>query len=577
MATIQKRYEYKISRGGIYIGLLPNVKSEFTYHQNLFSAGAQLSIKVATSPDTASLPVNPILDETGAIITDEDGGSILEERSPDLVGDAADNILIRNDNDVEVWEYSKYNPNGIIVFKGYIAKWKANFGGEEDVEITILSHGQDLAHYLTPGGTADTLDQSQTQSDGLSGGDISTFSSMMYGQTFVVGAGVTNISKIILKLSVDPLGSSQTTTLKLWSSVSSANTGGTPLGIVSVTHTGYDTLVSFVFASPVTVTAGATYFFTLHPDNIVNTSSTSFLTFADKSTGDVYANGSLYRSLSGAAYSNATYSTYDIYFQTYSTVNSTTKTYTSSDPSTTLAAIIDYYVSAGGDISKPAAGYTLTGVTPASTVFKVNTILEAIQQIVSLAPYDWYWYVDPATKTLYFKQTATTADHRLIKGRHIEMLEIEPTKEDIINVVYFSGGPTAGVNLFVNVNSSSSLLTNRRGMARLSNNRVTDTTVGQLIAANHIASHSAQKYITTVTVTEAAYDISLFDLGEIVSFEGFGTFADSLLLQIVGLTRNADDVVLDLGLLLPRTTELTSQLRQELADIQTIDNPTIPS
>jgi hypothetical protein len=573
-ASIQKRYEYKVSRSGIFLGILQNVKSEFSYTQPLYSVGAQLSIIVSQSADTAATAVNPILDETGAIITDEVGGAITEERAPDVVGDSASNILIRNDNVVTVYEYSSYNVNGILVYTGYISNITPVYGGDDTISITCMPLGQDLDHYLTPGGTADTLDQSQTSTDGGVGGDISTWSVQMYGQSFVVGTGITNLSKIILKLSVDPLGTSQTTTLKLWSSVASANSGGTPLGVVSVTHTGYDTLVSFIFATPITVTAGSTYFFTLHPDNIVNTSSTSFLTFGNKSS-DVYSSGTLYRSLSGAAYTNPF--NYDMYFQTYYSANTTTKTYTNSDPSTTLADIMDYYISSGGSIAKPAAGYTATGVIPASTIFKVNSILEAVQKIDALAPYDWYWYVDTAANILYFKETATTAAHRMIKGRHIELLKLQMTKEQIINVVYFTGAQTAGVNLFTQVSSSSSLVANRRGMVRLSDNTVTDLTVAQLIAQNYINQHSSQAYTATITITDAAYDISLFNLGDTVQFEGFGTFVDTLLLQIVGLTRNIDNVTLSLGVLPPRTTALTQQLALEVQAMQTIANPASPS
>lgn len=585
-ATIPKRYEYKVSRNGTFLGILQDVQSEFTYNQLIGTAGAQLNIEVSVSPDTASLPVSPILDETGAIITDEVGGSILEERSPDLVGDAADNILIRNDNDIEVYEFSSRHPNGVLVFKGYISKWKAIFGGPDDVQITVLSHGQDLSHYINQGGTADTLDQSQTQSDGDPSGDIGSWytstvtgDGQRYGQTFVVGAGITNLSAIVLKLATNyPSGTTlRTITMKIWNSVADANAGVTPRAEITqqINNTTLQD-ITFQLATPLSVTAGQTVFFSIDPDPSSTFSDVNgWLGFACK-TSNVYSNGTLWRRNSGSAgYVNPF--DYDMYFKTYYSANSTAKTYTNSDPSTTLTSLMDYYRAAGGAIAKQSGGYSLTGVTPAQTVFKVNTILEAIQKLITLAPSDWYWYVDPAADTLYFKQTATTATHRLIKGRHIELLELEATKEDITNIVYFTGGATAGVNLFVNVNDNASLVANRRGIARLTDNRITDTSTGQLIAQNYINQHDEQKYITQVTVNEATYDITLFNLGEIVGFEGFGTLVDNLLLQIVGITRNVDSIVLSLGVLPPRATALTQQLNRELADVQTIDNPSTPS
>lgn len=584
-ATIQKRYEYKISRNGAFIGILQKVSSDLSYSQNINTAGAQLQITVGMSPDTAVLPVNPILDETGAIITDEVDQPILEERYPDLVGDAADNILIRNDNDVDVYEFSSRYPNGILVFKGYISKWKAVFGGDEDVIVTVISHGQDLNHYVNPGGTADILDVSQTTSDGGVNGDISSWytSSVLgdgqrFGQTYVVGAGVTNLSAIVLKLATNypSFTTPRAVTLNVWNSVADANAGVTPRATVSLQIT--NTVVqdtTFQLATPISVTPGQTIFFAFDPDPASTFSdNSSTLGFAVASS-NVYANGSMYRKSGGSGYVSPF--PYDIYFKTYYSTNSTQKTYTSSDPSTTLSSLMDYYLAAGGSIAKQPGGYSLTGLTPAQTTFKLNTILEAVQVLLTLAPSDWYWYVDPADDVLYWKQAATTATHRMIKGQHIQKLELEATKEDIANIVYFTGGPTAGVNLFVNINDTASLVANRRGLARISNNRVTDTSTGQLIAQNYNNEHDNQTYITQVTISEAKYDINLFNLGEIVGFEGFGTVVDTLLLQIVGITRNVDNVVLSLGVLPPRQSELTNQINRELADVQTVANPTTPS
>lgn len=573
---IQKRYDYHVYRHGVYLGLLPNVKSDFTYQQLINTAGAQMTIEISQSPDTADTPVSPILDELGAIITDEVGGSLLEERAPDLVGDAADNILIRNDNDVKVYEVSDRHPNGLLVFQGYISKWKATFGAPDTITATVLSHGQDLSHYLTPGGTADTLDQSETSgtTDALSQWESGS-SSRRYGQSWTSGASATNLSKIILRIFTTP---SQVVTIKVWSSASAY--GGTPLGTATATvPASTDGEITFTFATPITISANTPYFFSVHADPAVAISSdpNTWLSLYTRDDGtDHYAGGSQYRQLNGGAFT-IPFSGYDLYFKTYYTVASTSKTYSLSDPSTTLSALMDYYISAGGSIAKQAGGYSLTGVTPANTTFKVNSILEAILQLITLAPSDWYWYVDPAADTLNFKQAATTAHHKMIRGRHTQSLSIEATKENIANVAYVTGGPVLGVNLFVNVNSTSSLVANRRGMVRLSNNRVIDVSVAQLIAQNYIAENNAQTYITQITVTESAYDISLFDLGEIVGFEGFGNFVDNLLLQIVGITRTPDNVTLTLGVLPPRQTALTDQLARELADAQTIDNPTTPS
>jgi hypothetical protein len=580
-ATIQKRYEYKVSRNGTFLGILQNVKSDFGYNQQINSAGAQLNIAVAKSPDSASTAVSAILDETGAEVLDQVGGTVLEERAPELIGDGADNILIRNDNDIEVWEFSSRNVNGKKVFVGYISAWEAVYGADEDILVTVLSHGQDLSHYLTPGGTADTVDQSQTTIDDSFGSWRSYFGALgqLFGQTFTVGVGITNISAIAVFIGVgqNPSDSGEIQ-LQLWASPSDRINGIAALASVTKTITGNTTTEQlFTFPTPVTVVSGQTYFFSVDPDpSSVFSNINTWLGIDTKYPGN-YSGGTIYNTQSGGTFLYADYDNGDFWFKTYYSHYTTEKTYSNSDPSTTLTSLMDYYISSGGDIAKPSAGYSLTGINPASTVFKVNTILEAIQKLFDLGPSDWYWYVDPADEILYYKQALTTADHTMIKGRHIQQLNLKATKEEIANVVYFTGGPTAGVNLFVQVNDTTSLLANRRGMVRLSDNRVTDTTVGQLIANNYIDQHDDQAYYTKLIINEAAYDISLFKLGQMIGFAGFGTFVDNLLLQVVGIQRAVDNVTLSLGTLPPRQTELSEQLRRELTEAQTIDNPTTPS
>lgn len=574
LASLQKRYEYKIFRNGLFLGILQDVQSDFAYYQNINSAGSQLPITVAKSADTANLAVSPILDETGEIITDELGEAILEERAPDVVGDAADNILIRNDNDVVVYEFSNYYPNGIVVFKGYISKWKVIFGGDDNIVITVLSHGQDFNNYVNPGGTADTLDQSQTTYD------IGSFlngpflvggvqQNAVTGQEILVGAGVTNLSAFIFKLA-SITGESINVPVSVWSSAAAASANQTPLATTSTTidsTSPSDTL--FTLAVPIPVLSGQRLFIAVY----INEPRLSVYF----SNSHVYSDGNAYISGVGGVLS-LPLTLNDLYFKTYYSVNSTVITYTNSDPSTTLTSIMDYYISSGGSIAKQPGGYDLTGVLPVQTVFKLNTILEALQKLIGLAPSDWYWYVDPSNDILYFKQAAVSATHRLIKGLHIQSLEIEATKENITNVAYFTGGDTGGgQNLFINVNDTLSLVENRRGLIRLSDNRVTDVSTGQLIAQNYIDQNNEQTYITQVTVTDSTYDINLFNIGEIVAIEDYGNFVDDLLLQIVGITRNIDTVILWLGVLPARQTALTEQLGRELADIQTIDNPTTPS
>lgn len=587
MATIEKKYDYKISRNGTYLGILPNVQSEFGYTQNINSAGAQLDITVADTADTSDLAVEGLEDEYGNPLQAEDGSQLTTERVADLVGDGNSKALIRNDNDVEVVEYSETYPNGTTVFRGYISKLKVTFGATDSVAITVLSNGQDLNHYLVPGGTGDTLDVSQTSSDGDPTGDIGSWyinsggtsgAGQRFGQTWVVGAGITNISSIIVEIAQNTGLANGTITMSVWNSVSDANAGATPLGTVSKSIASSANVAeqTFTFATPITVTAGNSYFFAVDPDPTSSFGDVSkWMAFSAK-TSSVYASGSMYRR--NAVPANWSDQGYEWYFKTYYSAYSTAKTYTSTDPSTILTNLFSYYASSGGSIalSTPVA----TGYSPTYT-FNLNTTLEGINKVLELGPANWYWYVNPATDTLYYKQTATTADHTMIKGRHISELSIEATKEQIANVVYFTGGEvTAGVNAYVNVNDTTSLALNRRGLVRLNDAKVkgaSGNATGTIIANNYIDGHDEQTYITQVEIVDGKYDITTFDLGEIVGFGSFGTFVDRLLLQIVGIQRKVDSVVLSLGVLPHRATEQMEQVQKSLEATQTTNNPTAPS
>ena len=200
---------------------------------------------------------------------------------------------------------------------------------------------------------------------------------------------------------------------------------------------------------------------------------------------------------------------------------------------------------------------------------------------MELGPATWYWYTNPATDVMEYKVTGTTADHTIIKGRHINELSIEATKEQLANVIYFTGGDAgSGANVYANVNDTASLVNNRRGLVRLNDPKVkgaTGVATGTIIAQNYIAGHNAQTYITQVEIIDGTYDITLLKLGQIVGFGSFGTFVDQLLLQIVSIQRKVDSVVLSLGALPHRATEQMEEVQRSLEASQTVDNPTSPS
>lgn len=581
MATLQKQYLYKITRAGSFLGVLQVPVNQFGYSQNINTPGTSMDVSVGINAFTAGNSVDYLMTEDGDFMMTEDGDFLVTERTPDVVGNSNSKALIRKYNDVEVYEFSPNNPNGKIVFKGYISRWKASFGGGDIVNFTILSYGAELNNYLIQGLL--TLDQSFTSQDtnqivyDVFGDKSSGWNKV--GQTFTVGVGVTSISAILVKLAA-VTSTPVTVEVKLFNSIADYFSGS-PLSTASQVISNTSSAdYTFQFPSNIPVNAGQQYFFSV---TCTGTASDGAKVYYNAAGG--YTGGDMQQSNYGGGSGGGSWGTYyqsyptpsDLYFKTYYTGGATSSPFNSQDPTTMLTTIIDSYVSQGGTINY-SAGTTDATATTRSYTFKINTILEGIQKCLELAPSDWYWYVDPATNILYFKETTTTADHRMILGRHIKQLDVEASVEQLKNVVYFSGGDTgSGQNLFTSKTDSASLAANNIGLQRISDNRVTLQATADAIMQNFLDLNSDEVYNTTIEILETTYDITTFKLGQNVAFGGFGNFVDQLLLQIVGITRTPDSAQLKLGVLPKRATATIEAILAALNDLQTIDNPSAPS
>src|SRR3954468_18509769 len=110
-----KKFLYKIYKDGTFLGILPNVVSEFGYSQDINTGGPQLQVKLAaTLNDVGADTVSETLsDETGDEITDETGNALLV--SFEYV---FNDIPIDLGNEVAAWMYYDGAVNGTKVFDG---------------------------------------------------------------------------------------------------------------------------------------------------------------------------------------------------------------------------------------------------------------------------------------------------------------------------------------------------------------------------------------------------------------------------------------------------------------------------
>lgn len=583
MPTIQKTYQYKVYRAGVYLGLLPNVVSEFATALDINTFGVGLAISVAANADVAGNPVGYLLAENGDYLNTESGDRITLERDPDIVGNASDDILIRNGNTIKVYEFSDTYPNGKLMFNGRIFSWDFNFGSQDSViEIQTYSDGMDMGNYLIDGGSQ-VLDQSQTthDSDAFLGTPIihTSIGEVMAGQTFTTGGSTTNLSKIILRLARYYNTSVIPVTVEVWANVSDANAGTSPLASVTKNIAGDDLDTfggaafaeqEFIFAPSLVITVNTQYFLTvraaLDESNQIRISTTS-VDAIDHYTGG----NSWYRNMPTDWASNFAY--FDFYFKTYSSTDAVTAIFSNYDPANIVKEIVDSYVSRGGLIDYDTGTIDLTGLSVSYT-FKTATIKEGVEKALSLAPSTWYFYVDPGNNTLYFKETATVANYTIVRGRDIISLNLKATIEYVKNAVYFVGGDTgAGSNLLKYYSDDDSRNNYGQQLGVLSDNRVTLSGTADAIGESYIDEFKDEKYTTTVDVLDGIIDITTIKPGQLVSFAGFGGFVDNLLLQVVRVEYSPHSAKLTLGILPKRQIIDVSKLSDAIAALQTVDNP----
>lgn len=566
---LERKHVYKIYRDSTYLGTLPYVISEFNYSQDINTGSAETTIEVVQGLDTAHEDVLDIQTESGETLTTELGEVITTERSFEDIGNKDSGRLIASGNDVEIFEYSDDDPNGVLVFSGYISGWSNKVGEEDRTTITVLSHGKDLDDYVY-GNSAFSLQTSQTSTNwffDFAPGGYAPYEWNVGGKCITVVAqsftGYSySLSKISLSLARGTTGSvpaSVNVTLQLYSG---ALYGGTVIDTITASlSTAYPTFTytDFVLTTPITLNSATTYHWRLTANNYASVQMSSANPYASGSA-DIYVDTIGWGGAIG----------YDVAFKLYTGTILVDAEFTSTDPSTMITNALTY----GGRVTE--GDVDLTGLSLTYT-FRLATVLEIINKCLELAPSGWYWTVDPATQQLTFKETAASPTHYFTLHKHLESIEIHSTIENIKNVVYFSGGPTAGVNLLKLYTDTASLAINKRGLKRLSDNRVTVAATAQTLSENLMEEYSDEEFSSEITILGETYDIDSIHLGDTVGFRSFGSFIDNLVLQVRSITRGTDYVRLVIGKLPLKSSTYVDELKRSLENEQTLSNPNTPS
>lgn len=125
-----KTYSYKVyNTAGTFVGVWDNdVISEFGLSEEINTSGSQLGVQLARPAD-----------------------------------DFGEGVDVEFNFKVKVYAIDGEQPNGVLVFQGYIADYTPIYGSAEHIDIVVLGYGSELNNYII--GSDEVVDQSQTTAD----------------------------------------------------------------------------------------------------------------------------------------------------------------------------------------------------------------------------------------------------------------------------------------------------------------------------------------------------------------------------------------------------------------------------
>lgn len=579
------------------IGEWNDVGTEISWQEQINNPLSNASLTMARSDDTKFPIVDTLVDEDGTtdLVYENDEAILLDLAAGIGLGEGSDldlNLdyrltaywglyeeeLLENGEPLltesdEVMLLESVGPSGADLFTGYISSWEADWGESDDVKVNILSQSNELNNIplMTPD-TALVTSTGVVGSVGLAGGGPTDYD--QHAQTFTIGS-TKKVSRITLKgrrWGGLNLTDYPTLTVDLYN--------GTPTSLGSLIDSTYvevtsttDADINIVFNTPVTLVAG-TYCFVLTSDQYKTGGNVTYPITLQ--TGTTYASGAEYYRVGkfGAWTLNTGV---DLIFTVWEAGGNTTVPMNSMDPTNMFRAIIDYAQTQGAKVR-----YELEDMPPTYTTvsytFKGNTIKEALDKALELLPADWGYRYDFGTNRLSIFPRPTVPTHTATLGNNIVKFKLKRSIEKIINDVFFSGGQvTTGVNLFIRVTDPTSIAQWRRGLAKISDNRVLVDATARLLADVAIDRAKGPQYSGSITLGNTDFPIEEVKVGELIGYSGFGNFVDEIGLQLMSRTYNIDTISGNLETLPAKVAKRIEDIKRNLELQEQENNPVSPS
>jgi hypothetical protein len=575
--ALKKTYIYKVyTSASVYIKTWAgeDVASELAYSQDLNSPGTEVAVVL--------------------------------NRAADSFGEGTD---IGLGNRVKIYVVDNDQPNGQLIFQGFISNYQPVYGSNERVEIALLGFGAELDNYIIELG--ETLYLSQNVTDGGENiglddsGGVTPIESL--AQTFQLAEAKT-VSAIEIQQyrAASSVHNPVNIKLDVYASdvtASSPFSDGSPVlsGAVATasTTTGdpSSTSLKFSFSTPIAIPANTTYSFVL--------TITPYPSFGNdaitisRSLTNPYGSGGALKALDTGTARFSAMSNTDLWFNIYVSSGNSTSPFLSKDPGAIMRSIMDDYISKGGTLSYDASTIELTGTTVSYT-FNTNTTLEGIKKCLEMAPAGWYWYVDQATNMVHFHKKTSTLEHKFTLGKDITSLVPQRRIEDLVNTIYFTGASTLTPRKYTRTASITAYGTK---LMRYIDQRVTVAATADAIAQSILDNRAAPEARVEIEVADSnaqslGYDIESVTVGDIVGFRAVEAYDSNLwdvaqwdvamwdynvkqlgtlILQIVRLEYSPGSLKLFLSTTPPDVNKRIEDINRALTATQTANNAATPT
>lgn len=411
---------------------------------------------------------------------------------------------------IEMFDYN--HPSGIQIFDGSIMDIKGRLRrGETWAVLQLNSLGEDLTRYMF-----EQIETTASQTTGTPD-QFSAVDTITGTGEWLASVIAPEFGQPLIKLRLYNIGN--VPAVSLWTGVSKPTTQFDRVLNADFEYVGYSNAGGYYYydvplTTPYDATVGQNLWLAIEGVSSSTTvpvsGSGTRLTSSDS--------GVTWASASGAVLYTAYYGTY-----------ATTISYTDTEISYMVVDIMRSYNRQGGTISFDGGTVNLTGHAE-TYEFKDATCGQALLDVVRLAPPGWMLVIDFADRKAYWQKSRMLPDYKIKVGTNLNELDASVSNKDVANVAYFSGGETAGTNLYVKTVNEASRTKHGTRAVGISDNRVTTTATAQAINSNALRARGNYKVPRTYNVIDvpisgpAGYVIEYLRPGYMAALTNIGTY-----------------------------------------------------